>query len=187
MVVKVLDIGSTNVGGMPLLNIKIRRLKSFPIDLLLSTYVIECLFNEECTTDLYATEAASVPHLADVGGYGNDPIDHSGRIYFLSLSRTLRYYSRALCSMLKQIDGPTETDRVTYVAGDEVTEFAMVPLNLRQVHFSYSSFRVSIGSRSESSHVVSFLQNLLLFKQYCTSVLKNDITQFKQENQFEKS
>ncbi|KAF7405583.1 hypothetical protein HZH66_004489 [Vespula vulgaris] len=50
--------------------------------------------------------------------------------------------------MLKQIDGPTETDRVTYVAGDEVTEFAMVPLNLRQVHFSYSSFRVSIGSRS---------------------------------------
>lgn len=31
-------------------------------------------------------------------------------------------------------------DRVTYVAGDEVTEFAMIPLNLRQVHFWYSIF-----------------------------------------------
>lgn len=32
------------------------------------------------------------------------------------------------------------TDRVTYVAGDEVTEFAVIPLNLRQVHFWYSIF-----------------------------------------------
>lgn len=31
-------------------------------------------------------------------------------------------------------------DRVTYVAGDEVTEFAVIPLNLRQVHFWYSIF-----------------------------------------------
>lgn len=42
-----------------------------------------------------------------------------------------------------------QTDKVTYVAGDEVTEFAMIPLNLRQVHFWYSIFRVSIGSRSD--------------------------------------
>lgn len=33
-----------------------------------------------------------------------------------------------------------QTDKVTYVAGDEVTEFAMIPLNLRQVHFWYSIF-----------------------------------------------
>lgn len=31
-------------------------------------------------------------------------------------------------------------DRVTYIAGDEVTEFAVIPLNLRQVHFWYSIF-----------------------------------------------
>lgn len=32
-------------------------------------------------------------------------------------------------------------DRVTYIAGDEVTEFAMIPLNLRQIHFWYSIFK----------------------------------------------
>lgn len=32
-------------------------------------------------------------------------------------------------------------DRVTYIAGDEVTEFAVIPLNLRQVHFWYSIFK----------------------------------------------
>lgn len=26
-------------------------------------------------------------------------------------------------------------DKVTYIAGDEVTEFAMIPLNLGQIHF----------------------------------------------------
>lgn len=31
-------------------------------------------------------------------------------------------------------------DRVTYITGDEVTEFAVIPLNLRQVHFWYSIF-----------------------------------------------
>lgn len=40
-------------------------------------------------------------------------------------------------------------DRVTYIAGDEVTEFAVIPLNLRQVHFWYSIFEFSIGSRSD--------------------------------------
>jgi len=34
----------------------------------------------------------------------------------------------------------THIDRVTYIAGDEVTEFAVIPLNLRQVHFWYSIF-----------------------------------------------
>jgi len=32
-------------------------------------------------------------------------------------------------------------DRVTYIAGDEVTEFSVIPLNLRQVHFWYSIFK----------------------------------------------
>lgn len=40
--------------------------------------------------------------------------------------------------MDRQMD--EQTDKVTYVAGDEVTEFAMIPLNLRQVHFWYSIF-----------------------------------------------
>lgn len=31
----------------------------------------------------------------------------------------------------------------TYVAGDEVTEFAMIPLNLRQVHCFVSVFEFS--------------------------------------------
>lgn len=39
----------------------------------------------------------------------------------------------------KWTDGRTHR-QVTYIAGDEVTEFAVIPLNLRQVHFWYSIF-----------------------------------------------
>lgn len=45
-------------------------------------------------------------------------------------------------------------DRVTYIAGDEVTEFAMIPLNLRQVHFWYSIFEFrSVAGQTRSMGV----------------------------------
>jgi len=43
-------------------------------------------------------------------------------------------------------------DRVTYVAGDEVTEFAVIPLNLRQVHFWYSIFEFQSVAEIRSGH-----------------------------------
>lgn len=55
------------------------------------------------------------------------------------------YTGRGLCEntyihSYKNGQMDAHIDRVTYIAGDEVTEFAVIPLNLRQVHFWYSIF-----------------------------------------------
>lgn len=70
-------------------------------------------------------------------------------------------------------------DRVTYVAGDEVTEFAVIPLNLRMVHFWYSIFEFrsvagqirSLGVDTKRSardtekhqHLANFVYNMIMY------------------------
>lgn len=96
---------------------------------------------------------------------------------FVSIHRQRRSYVKTNVHtfVLKNGQMDAHIDRVTYVAGDEVTEFAVIPLNLRQVHFWFSIFefrsvaghlgstRKEVHRTQKHQHLANFVYNMIMY------------------------
>lgn len=92
-------------------------------------------------------------------------------------------------TFVQKTDGQMDAhiDRVTYVAGDEVTEFAVIPLNLRQVHFWYSIFeyrsvaghlgstRKEVHRTQKHQHLANSVDNMIMVYRIILKERKNII------------